>query len=394
MTGRTLRGAAAIIGIGESDYSRHGQATEAQFVLALRAILAACADAALAPTAIDGFASYADDRNSPTRLAAALDIDELRLSVMQWDGGGGGMAGAIGNAAAAIATGQADYVVVLRGLAQGEYGRFGRSRGRGEISGRQAFTAPYGVGSPGQAFAFVFQRWMHEHGGVGLEAQRAVSLASYHHAQQNERAIMHGRPLTAETYDAARMIVEPWRLFDCCQESDGAAALILTAPERARDHPREPVYVLASAQGSARGWGRSVMNAPDFATANFRTIASRLWAMAQLSPADVDVVQSYENFTGGVVMNLVEHGLCDAEAVDEVLTFDNLVAPSGRIPINTSGGNLAEAYIHGLNLALEAVRQLRGESPNQVPDARVSLVSAGPMTAPASDLVLGTADVL
>jgi acetyl-CoA acetyltransferase len=136
------------------------------------------------------------------------------------------------------------------------------------------------------------------------------------------------------------------------------------------------------------------MNAPDFATANFRTIASRLWAMAQLSPADVDVVQSYENFTGGVVMNLVEHGLCDAEAVDEVLTFDNLVAPLGRIPINTSGGNLAEAYIHGLNLALEAVRQLRGESPNQVPDARVSLVSAGPMTAPASDLVLGTADVL
>ena len=205
---------------------------------------------------------------------------------------------------------------------------------------------------------------------------------------------MYGRPLTAEAYDASRMIVEPWRLFDCCQESDGGAALVLTSPERARDHPREPVYVLASAQGSERGWGRSVMNAPDFATANFRTIAPRLWDMAQLTASDVDVVQSYENFTGGVVMNLVEHGLCDAESVDEVLTFDNLIAPSGRIPLNTSGGNLAEVYMHGLNLALEGVRQLRGDSPNQVPGARVSLVSAGPMTAPASDLLLGTAEVL
>jgi acetyl-CoA acetyltransferase len=394
MTERTLRGRAAIIGIGESAYSRHGQAGEAQFVLALRAILAACEDAGLPPTAIDGFASYADDRNTPTRLAAALDIDELRLSVMQWDGGGGGMAGAIGNAAAAIATGQADYVVVLRGLAQGEQGRFGRSRGRGEVSGSLAHLAPYGVGSPGQAFAFVFRRWMHEHGGVGLAAQRAVSLASYHHAQQNPRAVMHGRPLTVEAYEESRMIVEPWRLFDCCQESDGAAALVLTSPERALDHPRDPVYVLGSTQGAVRGWGRSVMNAPDLATGNFETIARRLWNMAQVAPSDVDVVQSYENFTGGVVMSLVEHGFVDAEAVDDVLTFENLIAPSGRLPLNTAGGNLAEVYMHGLNLALEGVRQLRGESPNQVPDARVALVSAAPMSAPTSDLLLGTADVL
>ncbi len=395
MTGeRSLRGAAAIVGIGESEYFRHGRADQPQFALTLRAILAACEDAGVAPSAIDGFTSYADDRNGPTQLAAALDIDELRYSVMQWDGGGGGMAGAVGNAAAAIATGQAEIVVVHRGLAQGEYGRFGRSRGRGEISGRQAFTAPYGVGSPGQAFAFVFRRWMHEHGGVGLAAQKAVALASYHHAQQNPRAVMYGRPLTPEAYDEARMIVEPWRLFDCCQESDGAAALLLTTPERAADLPSVPVYVLASTQGSERGWGRSVMNAPQYATANFRTIASRLWDMAGFGPADVDVVQSYENFTGGVVMNLVEHGFVDAHAVDEVLTFDSLVAPSGRIPLNTSGGNLAEVYMHGLNLALEGVRQLRGHSVNQVPDARIALVSAGPMTAPASDLLLGTSDAL
>jgi acetyl-CoA acetyltransferase len=394
MANRTLRGQAAVVGIGESAYFRHGHATSSQFELALQAILAACADAGISPERIDGFASYSDDRNSPTRLAAALNVDELRFAVMQWDGGGGGMAASIGNAAAAIATGQADYVVVLRGLAQGEFGRFGRSRGRGEISGAQAYTAPYGVGSPGQGFAFAFQRWMHEHGGVGMAAQKAVSLASYHHAQQNPRAVMYGRPLSGEAYDSARMIVEPWRLFDCCQESDGAAALLVTSPERAADGPRPPVYVLAATQGAERGWGRGVMNAPSYASANFPTIARRLWAMAQLSPHDVDVIQCYENFTGGVVMALVEHGFCAAEAVDDVLTFDRLVASSGDLPLNTSGGNLAEAYIHGLNLAIEAVRQLRGESVNQVPGARVSLVSAGPMTAPASDVLLGSADAL
>jgi acetyl-CoA acetyltransferase len=394
MTQRTLRGQAAIVGIGESTYFRHGRAIASQFELTLHAILAACADAGIAPERIDGFSSYSDDRNSPTRLAAALNIDELRLAVMQWDGGGGGMAASIGNAAAAIATGQADYVVVLRGLAQGEFGRFGRSRGRGEISGAQAYTAPYGVGSPGQAFAFAFRRWMHEHGGVGMAAQKAISLASYHHAQRNPRAVMYGKPLTSEAYDSARMIVEPWRLFDCCQESDGAAALVLTSPDRAADSPHPPVYVLAAAQGSEIGWGRSVMNAPHYASANFPTIARRLWTMAQVSPQDVDVIQCYENFTGGVVMALVEHGFCAAEAVDDELTFDRLIAPSGRLPLNTSGGNLAEAYIHGLNLAIEGVRQVRGESVNQVPGARVSLVSAGPMTAPASDVLLGSADVL
>ena len=96
---------------------------------------------------------------------------------------------------------------------------------------------------------------MDEHGGVGLKAQKAVSLASYRHAQTNPRAIMFGKPLTSEAYDEARMIVEPWRLFDCCQESDGAAAMVLTSPERARHLPNTPVYVLGGAQGADRGWG-------------------------------------------------------------------------------------------------------------------------------------------
>jgi acetyl-CoA acetyltransferase len=395
MPKRTLRGQAAIIGVGESTYYRYGQSPDLEFVLTLKAIMAACEDAGIRTEEIEGFCSYAMDRNGPIRLAAALGVNDLRYSVMQWDGGGGGMAAAIGNAAAGVATGQADYVVVLRGLSQGQFGRFGRSRTtEGHISGDFAYQNPYGIGSAGQMYAFKYQRWMHEHGGVGLKAQRAVSLASYHHAQQNPRAVMHGRPLTGDDYDNSRMIVEPWRLYDFCQENDGAAALVLTSPERARDAAHPPVYVLGAAQGANQSWGRSIMNSPTYATSNFTTVAPRLWKMAELSPLDVDNVQSYENFTGAVVMSLVEHGLCEAEAVDEVLTFENLTAPAGRWPLNTAGGNLAEAYVHGLNHAIEGVRQLRGESVNQVPNARVSLVTAGPLTAPVSDLVLGTADTL
>ena len=118
--------------------------------------------------------------------------------------------------------------------------------------------------------------------------------------------------------------------------------------------------------------GRGVMNGPVLGSANFTSVSRRLWEMSRLSPSDVDVIQSYENFSGGVVVSLVEHGLCEAEAVDDLLTLEQLSAPSGHLPLNTSGGNLAEAYIHGFNLAIEGVRQLRGDSVNQVPDAEAS----------------------
>jgi acetyl-CoA acetyltransferase len=383
------------VGIGESEYYRHGESPDAEFVLALKAILAACQDAGIESTEIDGFSSFSNDRNGPVRMAAALGLNELKFSSMQWQGGGGGMAASVGNAAAAIATGQANCVVAFRALAQGQFGRFGRFKASdGEISGDTAFVHPYGLYSPGQTYAMKYMRWMHEHGGVGLAAQKAVSLASYHHAQQNPRAVMYGRPLTAETYDSGRWIVEPWRLYDFCQENDGAAAVVITSAARARDARQLPVYLLGVAQGANHRWGTSVLNSPLYATSNFTTLAPRLWESSGLKPADVDVVQSYENFTGGVVMSLVEHGLCAAEEVDEVLTVENLTAPKGKIPLNTSGGNLAEAYIHGLGLAVEGVRQLRGQSCNQVEAAQVALVSGGPLTAPVSTLVLGTEGTL
>jgi acetyl-CoA acetyltransferase len=160
--------------------------------------------------------------------------------------------------------------------------------------------------------------------------------------------------------------------------------------ERARDLRQKSVYLLGVAQGSEHRNGAPVHNAPLYATSSFTTVAPHLYAMAGVTPADVDVVQSYENFTGGVLMSLVEHGLFRAEEAAEVCTLENLVAPKGRLPLNTSGGNLAECYMHGLELQLEAVRQLRRESTNQVPDAEVSMVCAGPMVTPVSSLIFGT----
>src|ERR1700731_3140907 len=333
-TGRTLRGRVAVVGIGETEYYRHGAAPDPEFKLALKAILSACQDAGLDPREIDGFSSYSDDRSEASRLAAALGIHRLRTATMQWGGGGGGCCAAVANAAASIVAGLADCVVVFRSLNQGQYGRFGQTTGIDTISGEKAYLMPYGVLAPPQRFAMRVRRFMHEHG-VRQEAQRAIALASYHHAQANPRAVMHGRPLTPEAYDASRWIVEPFRLFDCCMENDGAAALVLVSAERARDLRPPPAYLLGVAQGSEYRNAARGHNAPTYASSSFTTVAPHLWEMAGLGPKDVHVVQSYENFTGGVLMSLVEHGFFAPEEANDFLTPENLIAPGGRLPRNT-----------------------------------------------------------
>ena len=386
---RSLRGQVAAIGIGESKYYKRGQSTDSEFVLTLKAILGACADAGVSPKTIDGFASYSNDRNDPSRLAAALGCKELTFSNMQWGGGGGGAAAAVANGAAAIATGLADCVVAFRGLAQGQFGRFGQGARIPAVSGGGAYTIPYGLMSPAQMFAMKVVRFMHDHG-VQQSALRAVSLAAYQHAQNNPRAVMYGKPLTAEQYDASRWIVEPFHLFDCCLENDGAAAILLVPAERAREFPHKPCYILGAAEGSHYRAGANVHNTPDYGSSTFKTLTPRLYEMAQCKPADVDVLQCYENFTGGVLMSIVEHGFCAAEAANEFFTLQNFSAPRGGLPLNTSGGNLAECYMHGLGLTIEAIRQVRGTSTNTVPDVDISMMIAGPMVTPVSSIIFGS----
>ena len=356
-------------------------------MLGLRAIERAVEDAGIALDDIDGFASYADERSDPNRLACALGLPELRLSNLHWGGGGGGGSGAVANAAASVAAGHANYVVVYRTLAQGQYRRFGQGAQVDSVQDDRKWTNPYGVMSPAQQYAMKVRRFMHDHG-VRQEALRAISLTSYHHAQNNPNAVMRGRPLDEETYDSSRWIVEPFHLYDCCMENDGAAAIIVTSAERARDLRQPPAYILAASQGSGYRHGAPAHNAPDYGSSNFKTVARNLYAMAGVGPEDVDVTQVYENFTGGVMMSIVEHGFVTPEDVNDFFTLENFTAPDGTLPLNTSGGNLAECYMHGLELIIEAVRQVRGSSPNQVPDAEVSLVASGPMVHPVSDLIV------
>ena len=384
----TLRARVAVAGVGETAYYKRGQAPDAEFKLALDAIKTACASAGIDPRDVDGFASYSNDRSDPSRLAAALGCKELRFANMQWGGGGGGGSGAIANAAAAINSGLAETVVVFRALAQGQFGRFGQGPRRNTIAGDMAYSVPYGLMSPAQMFAMKVVRFMHEHG-VEQSALRAISLACYEHAQHNPRAVMHGRPLDEATYDASRWIVEPFHLYDCCMENDGAAAMVLVAAERAKDLPNPPCYLLGAVAGSHYRAGASVHNTPDYATSTFKTLAPRLYEMSGLKPEDVDVLQSYENFTGGVLMSIVEHGFCEPEACNEFFTKENFLADGGGLPLNTSGGNLAECYMHGLGLNIEGVRQIWGQSTSQVADAEVSMVISGPMVTPVSSCVFG-----
>ena len=245
--------------------------------------------------------------------------------------------------------------------------------------------------SPAQWYAPKVTRFMHEHG-VGQEALRAIALASYHHAQANPRAVMYGRPLTEEGYDEIRWITEPFHLYDCCQENDGAAALILVPAERAKDLKQTPAYVL----GAAIGAGYRVHSTPagfatpDLASSHFQTLAPRLYEMAGVGPADVDVVQCYENFTGGVLMALVEHGFFAPGRGDGL--------PEAGEPDRARRQAAAQHQRRQPRRMLHARAGAadRGGAPaarpvdRQVPDAEVSLAVAGPMVTPVSTIILGS----
>ncbi len=377
----------ALVGIGETAYYKRGTAPSSELMLAVEAVLRAADDAGLDPRLIDGFASFSDDHTKPTALASTLGVHDLAFSNMVWGAGGGGCAAAVGNAAAAVSSGIADYIVVYRGIAQGDGARFGAGAYPG--SGEPPFLDffPHGLFSPAMGNALQVRRFMHDHG-ITQEPLAAVALASYRHAQRNPRAIMHGRPLTRAQYDAARWIAEPFHLFDCCQENDGGAAVIVTSVERARDLRPPLVTMVGGAQGATPRFAARDRSNPGYGSSNFPSVARRLYERTGVSPSDVDVVQCYENFTGCVVTALVEHGFCEAEEANEFMTEERFHHDGGGLPLNTSGGNLAEAYIHGLELVVEAVRQMRGESTAQVRDAELGMVIGGPYDQYVSNLVV------
>src|SRR5262245_32406651 len=288
---------AVVAGIGESTYYERGRSPHSELQPALTAIRAACADAGLAPAEIDGFVSYLDQRNDPLRLSAALGVRSLSWTSQPWGGGGNNMAAALQLAAAAVAAGYARHVIAFRALAQGQFGRFGQARASGRTAGDFAYQHLYGLLSPAQECALHTKRFLHDHG-ISQEALAEIALAAYANAQRNPRAIRHGQPLTREAYHASRWIVEPFHLYDCCPENDGAAAVLVTTAERARDLRGAPVAVLAAAQGLGPAFGISAYQGEWFPGVFYRDVAAKLWQRSGCKPADVDVLQLYENFTG------------------------------------------------------------------------------------------------
>lgn len=382
---------AVIVGIGESEYRKWGKITDrSQFQLSCEAIIAAASDGGVAVTEIDGFASYSDDENEAILLHTALGCRQLRHASMVWGGGGGGNCGAVAHAAAAVIAGQARYVVAFRGLCQGQAFRFGQYH---PWTSQTNFTAPFGMLAPVNMLALVARRHMVEFG-TRPEHFYQVARICRDNALRNPRAVMRGGPLTLEAYLSSRMISDPLRLFDCCLESDGACAVIITTLDRARDLLGRAVEILAVSAGSGPGWSSGALGAHNmpldrYTSGNAIDLAAELYATAELTPADIDTAQLYDAFTSTVLVALEDYGFCKRGEAGPFLAAGHGDWPHGSLPINTSGSHLSEAYIHGFNLVTEGVRQIRGESTSQVADAAHCLVCGGPGVAPTSAMILG-----
>ena len=382
---------ACIVGIGESQFTRRGaQAHLGEWALACQAAVNAAADAGIDLHKIDGLCSYSGDATLPWLLQQALGIEDVRYASMVWGGGGTGSCGALAHATAAVESGQAETVLVLRSIVQRPGSRYGEAGGFSEIP-QFDLLAPFGMLMPASMIAPMVQRYLHDYG-ITEDQVAQVPLTFRANAQHNPRAVTYGQPLTMEQYLASRMIADPLRLYDCCQENDGACALLVTTHERARDMKRTPVRVLAAAQGGDGNWsaatmGTHCMPAATYGAGNGGQLARNLYSRAGVSAQDLDFAQIYDHFSGTVLMTLENYGICDRGEAGHFVASGH-IAPGGKLPLNTSGGLLSEAYIHGLNLVTEAVRQLRGDSTLQVPQASVGLVTAGLGTTPTSAAIL------
>jgi acetyl-CoA acetyltransferase len=378
-----VHGKAAVVGVGESAYTKAGASPYSAVQLATIAIKAAVEDAGLHLSDIDGLVTFNDTTLASANLCSWAGLGNLRFAANPMSGGGNLGAAALNLADAAVCSGYATNVIVYRSLNQGRQGRFGQARTTADAVGENAYLAPFGSAAPVVRNALLVQKFMHDHG-ISQDALAEISLAAYAHAQHNPRAVMYGRPLDREAYHASRWIAEPFHLFDCCQENDGACAVVVTTAERARDLLQPPAYILAGASGMEAKGGLWAFADSAFPRGRYRTVGEQLWDRAGVKPADVDVIQFYENFSGTTLIAIADIGFCPPEGLEEFVGGGNLQWPAGRFPLNTSGGNLAEAYIHGFQLVNEAVRQIRGQSTCQVADVELSLSVAGPGTPPSS----------
>jgi acetyl-CoA acetyltransferase len=390
MSKHTYAGKAAIAGIGATEFSKASGRSELQ--LALEACVAACEDAGIEPSQVRGLSTFTMETNPESEIMRGLGIPELtHFSRIHF--GGGAPCATVQYAAMAVASGVADYVLCYRAFNERSGRRFGagvQDRGAG-VSAEEAqfaWTSPFGLLTPASWVAMFASRMMHEHG-ITSEDFGRVAVADRRHAANNPAAFFYEQPITLEDHQNSRWIAEPLHLLDCCQETDGGQAMLVTTPERARDLDKPAVIIEAAAQGMAddQQMMRSFFRESLVGLPEMGTCAKQIWETSGLGPDDIKTAVLYDHFTPFVLAQLEEFGFCGrGEAKDFIK--DGALEMGGRLPINTHGGQLGEAYLHGMNGVAEGVRQVRGTSVNQVEGAEHVLVTGG-TGVPTSAVMLG-----
>lgn len=368
---RFPRSQAAIAGIGCTEFSRDSGVSV--FTLATRAIKAAIADAGLRLSDIDGLATFGtNDSVAPNVLAQALGMQSMSWYVDQFYGGSVSLS-ILGQASLAVSAGVADCVVCYRALnGRSEMRLNGSAMSTGRLPWDIAAKLPAGIIAPAQEIALAARSHMERFGTTSEDLGR-IALLSRHNALDNERAMMR-KPLTMDDYLASRWIVEPFRKFDCCLETDGAVAVVVVSAERAKDLPHRPVTV----RGAAWGGGVNVVNNghTDLSESPAKLIAPRLYAAAGLGPDDIDFAELYDCFTYTVLSQIEGYGFAEPGGVPEMMADAKFDRQGGSLPINTHGGLMSEGYLHGMNHIYEAVEQIRGDAGGrQVPRHDVALVT-------------------
>lgn len=365
------RSQAAIAGIGCTEFSRDSGVSV--FALAGRAIKAAVADAGLQVGDIDGLATFgANDSVAPNVLAQALGMQSMSWYVDQFYGGSVAMS-VLGQAALAVSAGVADCVVCYRALnGRSEMRLNGSAMGAGRLPWDIAVKLPAGVIAPAQEIAFAARSHMERFGTTSEDLGR-IALLSRHNALDNERAMMR-KPMTMDDYLASRWIVDPFRKFDCCLETDGAVAVVVVSTERAKDLPHRAVTI----RGAAWGGGVNVVNNghTELSESPAKLIAPRLFAAAGLGPDDIDFAELYDCFTYTVLSQLEGYGFAEPGGVPAMMAEGSFDRHGGSLPLNTHGGLMSEGYLHGMNHVYEAVEQIRGDAGGrQVANHDVALVT-------------------
>ncbi|WP_328318414.1 lipid-transfer protein [Streptomyces sp. NBC_00388] len=379
----SLGGKAAIAGIGATEFSKNSGRSELK--LAVEAVHAALDDAGLAPGDVDGLVTFTMDTSPEITVAQAAGIGELSFFSRIHYGGGAACA-TVQQAALAVAAGVADVVVCYRAFNERSGRRFGSGVQHREPSAEGAalgWALPFGLLTPASWVAMAARRYLHTYG-LPPEVFGHVAVVDRRYAARNPAAYFYEKPITLAEHAASRWIVEPLRLLDCCQETDGGQAIVVTSAERARDLRRPPAVIVAAAQGAGRAQEQMTSFYRDDLSGlpEMSVVARQLWQTSGLRPSDIDVGILYDHFTPFVLMQLEEFGFCDPGEAAAFVAEDVL-------PLNTHGGQLGEAYLHGMNGIAEAVRQVRGTSVNQISGAATTLVTAG-TGVPTSGLILGT----